>query len=443
MKRYPAYKDCGIDWLGEIPEHWVVKELKYLSVNERYSFVDGPFGSDLKNEEYTDTGVPLIQLNNIGIGEHIIRNLKFISKEKAEQLYKHNVLPNDIVIAKMAEPVARSAKVKPDFKEYVVVADCMKFRPALDTINVDFLVYTMNVGYVKAQAEVRSTGTTRIRIGLTDAKKLKVVVPPLPEQQSIANYLDRKTHLIDTLIENKQKLIDLLKEQRTAIINHAVTKGLNPNVKMQDSGIEWLGEIPEHWAVKKLKYTIRLINEKVENGDKYELLIALENIEGFTGKLLNGSSSFEGSGNTFKKGDVLFNKLRPYLCKVVLTPQEGVAVGELLVFRPNDPINNRFLFYRILSTDFISIVNGSTYGAKMPRASWEFIRNLKIPLSPIIEQQSIVDYLDAQTTRMDKSIEKQGKQIDLLKEYRTAFISEVVTGKIDVRDSGIQEVIHS
>ncbi|MBE9594468.1 MAG: restriction endonuclease subunit S, partial [Proteobacteria bacterium] len=235
MKRYPSYKDSGIDWLGEIPEHWVVKELKYLSVNERYSFVDGPFGSDLKNEEYTDTGVPLIQLNNIGIGEHIIRNLKFISKEKAEQLYKHKVLPNDIVIAKMAEPVARSAKVKPDFKEYVVVADCMKFRPALDTINVDFLVYTMNVGYVKAQAEVRSTGTTRIRIGLTNAKKLKVVVPPLPEQQTIANYLDHKTHLIDTLIDKKEKRIDLLKEQRAAIINQAVTKGLNPNVKLKDS----------------------------------------------------------------------------------------------------------------------------------------------------------------------------------------------------------------
>jgi type I restriction enzyme S subunit len=227
-------KDSGIEWLGEIPEHWDVKKLKYLAVNERYSFVDGPFGSDLKNEEYTDTGVPLIQLNNIGIGEHIIRNLKFISKEKAEQLYKHKVLPNDIIIAKMAEPVARSAKVKPDFKEYVVVADCMKFRPALDTINVDFLVYTLNRGYVTAQAEVQSTGTTRIRIGLTDAKKLKVVVPPIEEQNYIVDNLDENIKKIDKTVKKRGRQIDLLKEYRTALISEVVTG----KIDVRDSGIQ-------------------------------------------------------------------------------------------------------------------------------------------------------------------------------------------------------------
>lgn len=216
-------KDSGIEWVREIPEHWETIQLKHLKQNEPYSFVDGPFGSNLKNEEYTDYGVPLIQLSNIGIGKHICNNVKFISNEKAEQLFKHKVSPNDIVIAKMADPVARAAKVKSDFKEYVIVADCIKLRVTNDIVDVDFLVYSINTDYVRAQAEIRSTGTTRIRIGLTETKRLKVLVPPLFEQLSIAKFLDHKTQQIDTIIKQEQQLITQLLEYRTTLISDVVT----------------------------------------------------------------------------------------------------------------------------------------------------------------------------------------------------------------------------
>jgi type I restriction enzyme S subunit len=414
MKKYPAYKDCGIDWLGEIPEHWVVKELKYLSVNERYSFVDGPFGSDLKNEEYTDTGVPL-------------------------QLYKHKVLPNDIVIAKMAEPVARSAKVKPDFKEYVVVADCMKFRPALDTISVNFLVYTMNGGYVKAQAEVRSTGTTRIRIGLTDAKKLKVVVPPLPEQQTIANYLDRKTHLIDTLIENKQKLIDLLKEQRTAIINQSVT-------------------IPEGWKPVKLKFLTSKIGSGVTPRGGSEVyqetgvpLLRSQNIYSDRLRLDEVayiSQEIHDSMNSSKvqHNDVLLNITGASIGRCYYVTEE---LGEanvnqhVCIIRPNERIKTIFLFNVLASTIGQFQVLNSQNGTSREGLNFEELGNFIIPLPPKTEQIKVIEFLDRASSKIFTSIDNLNNQMDHLQEYRTALISEVVTGKIDVRDSGEQEVIHS
>ncbi len=217
---------------------------------------------------------------------------------------------------------------------------------------------------------------------------------------------------------------------------------MKPYPKYKDSGVQWIGDIPEHWDIQRLKFLVKLINEKVENVNEYEVQIALENIESFTGRLINGSGTFEGGGNVFYKGDVLFNKLRPYLCKVVQTTNHGVAVGELLVFRPSKHLVSRFLFFRLLSADLISVVNGSTYGAKMPRASWEFIGNLRIPFPSATTQQTIAKHLDRKTQQIDTLIEKKQKQIDLLKEQRTAIINQAITKglnpKVRMKDSGIE-----
>ena len=209
----------------------------------------------------------------------------------------------------------------------------------------------------------------------------------------------------------------------------------------KESGIEWLGEIPLQWEMVKLRHIANLINEKAEGSSSdNNLQIALENIEGFTGRLIS-RGEFGGAGNRFEKGDVLFNKLRPYLCKAVIAPENGTAVGELLVLRPTNQLNNRFLLYRLLSDDFISIVDGSTYGAKMPRASWEFIGNLKIPAPSLAEQQAIADYLDRKTAVIDSLIAKKERQIELLQEQRTGVINQAVTRGLDpqvpLKESGI------
>lgn len=196
----------------------------------------------------------------------------------------------------------------------------------------------------------------------------------------------------------------------------------------KDSGIEWLGDVPAHWKWKRLKYCGNLINEK-GNGTRVELpYTGLEHIESWTGRMLSSEepTMSEGQANYFKSGDVLFGKLRPYLAKVLRATLDGICSGELLVLRPKNATQD-YLFYYLLARDFIRTVDSSTYGAKMPRANWEFIGNLPMLLPLLDEQHSISAFLDRETERIDSLIAKKERQIELLQERRGALISHGVT----------------
>lgn len=247
----------------------------------------------------------------------------------------------------------------------------------------------------------------------------------------IVTYLDEKAALLDESIAKKRQQIDLLSEHRSALINNAITKGLDPNVEMKDSGIEWIGMIPKEWEVKKLKYAAPNTNQKTTfSGDLFS--VAMENIESWTGKYLpiDGERTFESNMNSFEQGDVLFGKLRPYLAKAYKAACSGLCVGEFLVLRPSSEITQDYLFYRIVSSDFITQVNNSTLGTKMPRADWEFIGNLAMGIPPIAEQKEIVDYLEKETAYIDSMKSKIEQSIELLQEYKTSLISHAVSGKI-------------
>ncbi|EOC2062526.1 restriction endonuclease subunit S [Campylobacter upsaliensis] len=254
-----------------------------------------------------------------------------------------------------------------------------------------------------------------------------IPLPPLQEQKEIAEFLDKKCEKIQNYINKKQKLITLLQEKKQALINEVVTKGLNPNIESKNSGIAYLGLIPHHWEVKKLKYLATLRNQKSNDSD---FKVGLENIESQTGKYISTNEVvFEDSGIYFYKNDILFGKLRPYLAKVFLADREGVCVSEFLVLTPKKQCGN-FLKFLMLSPLFISVVDGSTYGSKMPRASWEFIGNLKIPLPPLHEQKEIAEFLDSKVAQIDSVIEKTKKQIELIKEYKNTLINEAVCGRV-------------
>lgn len=208
----------------------------------------------------------------------------------------------------------------------------------------------------------------------------------------------------------------------------------------KDSGTEWLEEIPSGWSVLKMKYLVNLITEKSQ--DTSTKKIALENIESGTGRFVETKSTFEGVGVAFKKGDILFGKLRPYLRKVWQATFEGQSVGDIYVFRAKDGCYPDFIKYVILSDKFISIVNGSTYGAKMPRASWDFISQMNIALPPYYEQVQVAAFLDYKLGLVDKLIaEKEGLVKDM-QAYRTSFIFETATKGLNrharMKDSGIE-----
>ncbi|MGM0497325.1 MAG: restriction endonuclease subunit S [Bacteroidota bacterium] len=429
-KPYLQYKNSGIEWIGEIPEHWEIIRIK----NIIESTTNGVWGKEPQGDENDVICIRVADFDrdfSSLSGNNTIRN---VSKNDLET---RTLAQGDLLIEKSGGgdllPVGRVGI----YERNNVTAVCSNFmariRPNKNKVDPKWLYYLfrttyskkVNLGAIKQTTGIQNLDTYNYFIN-------KVGLPYIDEQQTIATYLDHKTKEIDDTIAKKQRLIELLEEERKATINEAVTKGLNPNVKMKDSGIEWIGEIPEHWEVKKLKYLAPLIRNK--NDDNKDI-IGLENIEGGTGKLIPDSeSNISGESYVFKKDDVLFNKLRPYLTKVYLAKDEGACVGELLILRPQKKINPLFVFYRLISSKFIEIVNNSTYGTKMPRANWDFIGNLKIALPDIREQNEIAKFISLNTDRINSSVKKIQEQIEYLKEYRQSLIFEAVTGKIDVRE---------
>jgi len=213
--------------------------------------------------------------------------------------------------------------------------------------------------------------------------------------------------------------------------------------KYKDSGVVWLGDIPEHWEQKRFKFSVNLINNKIEAENSNLSYMGLEHIESWTGKKIEDkNASSEGIGSHFLPNDVLFGKLRPYLAKVYLSDIEGLASTEALVLRCKNNIFPKFLKYYILSRDFINIVDSSTFGAKMPRASWDFIGNLFFIFPPLNEQEKIAQFLDYKTKQIDELIKKKETLIEKLDEKRTAIISHAVTKGLDssvpIKDSGIE-----
>ena len=205
------------------------------------------------------------------------------------------------------------------------------------------------------------------------------------------------------------------------------------------SGVEWLGEVPEHWEVLPLKRRSRLLTEKTEYRDNP---IALENIEGWTGRLVETDSEFLGEGVAFEPGDILFGKLRPYLAKVYLAAKGGQAVGDFHVTHPFDSLHPRFLQFLLLTKEMIDLVNGSTFGAKMPRASWDFLASLHLSIPPLDEQSVIATFLDHETAKIDALIAEQQRLIELLQEKRQAVISHAVTKGLNpdapMKNSGVE-----
>lgn len=208
----------------------------------------------------------------------------------------------------------------------------------------------------------------------------------------------------------------------------------------KDSGIQWWEEIPTHWDLKKAKHIFSLVTENVSDSSLPK--IALENIESWTGKYIETDSDFMGEGVEFKKDDILFGKLRPYLAKVYKAEFAGQAVGDIYVFRGNEEQNPEYLKYLLLSYPFISVVDGSTYGAKMPRANWDFISHLVLPCPPKTEQVTIAAFLDHKVGQIDATIAEKEQMLKELKAYRSAIISEAVTKGLDknveMKDSGIE-----
>lgn len=422
MNRYERYKDSGIPWLGEVPEHWKTLSIKRLSQVKRGASprpIDNPDYFD-DDGEYAWVRIADVTASNMYLLETTQR-LSDLGKSFSVPLQPNSLFLS--IAGSVGKPIITKIKA--------CIHDGFVYFPEYKH-NMKFLYYIFSSG--QPYLGLGKMGT-QLNLNTDTVGAIKIALPSPKEQTAIAHYLDTKLGEIDALIDKQQTLLEKLAEQRTAVITHAVTKGLNPAAPMKNSGVEWLGDVPAHWEVKRLKFSVRNISQKVESQTSDLRYFGLENIESFTGRLiLNIELESEGIANKFQENDVLFGKLRPYLAKVHLATQNGLVSTETLVFRAKKAINPKFLFYFCVSKDFIDAVNGTTFGSKMPRANWEDIGNFKMLIPSLEEQAIIIDYLNQETAKIDRLCETVNQTIGRLKEYRTALITQAVTGKIKVTD---------
>lgn len=418
MEKYDKYKNSGVEWLGEIPEHWEVLRIKHLfkEINER-SF-DG--SEDLLSvSQYTGVTNKSERLEEGGMltNASTLEGYKKVSKDD---------LVSNIMLAWNGSLGFSSFNgiTSPAYSIY---------RIKTKDIN-RYFHYLLRTELYKSEYKRNSSGVieSRLRLYTDDFFRIESILPPIEEQTAIAHFLDDKTAKIDQAIAIKQKQIELLKERRQILIHKAVTRGLNPNVKLKDSGVEWIGEIPEHWEVKRLKYVANLVSDKMLSKGNALSYIGMENIESWTGNYISTDTETEGLANYFKQGDILFGKLRPYLAKVFLAKEEGICTTEFLVYRNNNEVFNWYLHLLMLSFEFIKLIDSSTYGSKMPRANSDFIGNQLIPIPPKNEQTEIAEFIETATTKIATTISLKEQEIEKLKEYKMSLIDGVVTGKVRV-----------
>ena len=419
-KRKPEeQKNSGVEWIGKIPLNWEIGKLKFVSKIEN--------GFAFKSEDFVEHGVPIIRIGDV---DGIDSDTKFLPQLYIEKYKRYKISTGDILIAMSGATVGKVGRFNYHQPGLLNQRVCKISNKHLT--HKGYLWHVLSSDRFDKYVKLQAYGGAQENISHSEISHFELSLPPLSEQKAIATFLDHKTQAIDQLIEKKQQLIEKLKEKRQALITRAVTKGLNSNTPMKDSGIEWLGEIPAHWNLVKFKHSVSLITEKSDSAD---FIVALENLESWTGNYIETDSNYNPSGISFKADDVLFGKLRPYLAKGYLVEKPGNAIGDFYVFRGKKYLPE-YLKMIVLSEIFIDVVDSSTYGAKMPRASWDFIGEMKLPVPSIDEQKLIIDKVNKHIASAVIIRNRVEKQVEKLKEYRQSLISAVVTGKIDVRNEG-------
>ena len=427
---YSRYEDSGVEWLGPIPDHWQVHRFKRLAALN-------PTNGELLRLSDADE-VSFVPMESIG--EHGGLDSSEVRALADVRSGYTSFQDGDVIIAKIT-PCFENGKgaLARGLENGVAIGTTelhvIRVGPLLDE---EFAFYvTVSWSFRRlGVAEMYGSGGQK-RVPEAFVEDYPVALPPLIEQRTITAFLDRETARIDALINKKERLIDLLREQRSTLISHAVSRGLDPDVPLKDSGVEWLGPIPDHWQVRRLKLLASLVEDKVSAQAPDGPYVALEHLESWTGKK---ATEFpyeipDSATVRFRKGDVLFGKLRPYLAKAYCPTFRGHCSSEILVFRPRGEIHALFLCYQLLSKPLIHLLSRMAYGTKMPRVDPGGVANMSVTLPPLSEQQAITAFLDRETARIDELVEKVQVSIDLLREYRSALITAAVTGKIDVREA--------
>ena len=422
---YPDYQDSSVEWLGRVPEHWLPARLAdHVCLINGYPFDSAQFSRD--------SGTPLIRIRDI-----LRRNTEV--RWAGPHVAEAEVDDGDVLIGMDgAFNVGWWLGGKAVLNQRVC---CLRAKARL---NQRYLYYFISAP-LRAINDVTYSTTVK-HLSSFDVLKVRYALPPLDEQQAIAAFLDLETARIDELIAEKQRLVELLAEKRTALISHAVTKGLNPDAPMQDSSIHWLGQVPMHWERKRIKHLLhRIVDTEHKTAPFYPdgdfLVVRTTNVR--NGRLVMAGAKFtdaegyaEWTGRAVPRpGDILFTREAPAGEACLVPDDRLVCLGQRMVLFEirRERLDGYFCLYSIYSGIADEFIKLLSQGSTVAHFNMSDIGNIPLLVPPIAEQRQIATYVHEQAERLDGLMNTVADAIGKLREYRSALISAAVTGKIDVR----------
>lgn len=440
---YPEYKESGIEWVGTIPSYWEVWKISH-------AFREIGSGTTPPSTEavwYADGSIPWVTTSELRENT-ILDTQSYVTEEAVARLSSLRVHPpGSLLIAMYGATIGRMGVL--GIHATTNQACCALSSPI--TLDPRFSFYWFSV-FKTAIIEVFATGGGQPNINQETISSIRIPAPPLPEQAQIARFLDHQTARIDALIAEQQRLIELLKEKRQAVISHAVTKGLDPDVAMKDSGVEWLGEVPKHWTITRLKHYADLVTGypfpssgfSEDEGDIKLLRGANVGIQTLKWDDTVYWHLLEGDPlNQFlmRKDQIVIGMDRPWIgdgLRIARVKEKDLPCllvqRVAAIDRTADELNSDFLF-QLLSGDLLkAYIEPELTGVSVPHISPDQIMEFEIPLPPLEEQAAIASYVSEEFQRLDSLLAEADSSSALLQERRSALISAAVTGKIDVRD---------
>ena len=438
FRPYPEYRGTGIEWLGEIPGHWEVVPFK-----RAIDYVEGP---GIMATDFLDEGVPLLRISGIGGRWATLEGCNYLSPEVVRRRWSHfQVRSGDLLISGSAS-MGFCTEVDEGTSGAIPYTGIIIIRPGAKRALKNFVRWMLLSNVLATQVDLTRSGSTIQHYGPSHLARMRVVAPPVDEQRAIAAFLDRETARIDGLVARKERLIELLQEKRAVLITRAVTRGLDQNVPMKDSGVEWLGEIPSHWRVGKLKHACENVFVGIAEAATFAYVDQGVPMLRSTDVRANRVRTDDIRCIDIAFADRLSSKqLRTDDIVTVRTGNAGVSAvvpaaydrGQcftLVVSRPSRTNDSRYFCYWLNARPGQEQFTVEGVGTVQVNISVPIVENALVCIPPPEEQRAIAAFLDRETAKVDALVAKIRQAIDHLKEFRTALISAAVTGKIDVRE---------
>ena len=432
-------KDSGIEWIGEIPKDWKTCKLLYCL---RQSICDGPH----ETPKFIEQGIPFISVDSLNDTKEVNLDIvkRFISEGDYNNYMTKARLENGDILFSKSATIGKTAIVGKE--KFMIWSPLAVLKNSPKICNRDYLYYLLNCEHLITSIRLSGSYNTQANVGMRQIEKAQITLPRLETQDKITSYLDSKCSKIDDIIEKQQSVIEKLKAYKQSIITEAVTKGLNPDVPMKDSGVEWIGEVPEHWKVKKLKYVGKFVNGYAFPSNAFKnsgtLVMKISNIQPM--KIIWDEKSFvdkkyeDLTSYCVHKGDLVFALTRPIINGGIKTAiannHETVLLNQRnAMFKGNREISTKWQYYLMQSKMFIQefalYIDGT---GQQPNISTNEISNIKVMLPDLKEQKQIADYLDQKCSAIDSTIANKQALIEKLTAYKKSLIYEVVTGKKEV-----------